>query len=240
MCFWRGVLAGGLCLLLAGCRPAALPGETSGTSSVPAFPVRDALLPVETCSDPREETISHVVIHSMSAVRDHPEAPCDLAHIRDIFLDGGVSSHYVVDREGTVYRFIPEERIAWHAGKGEWIEEKFTDRMNAFSIGIELLGMGTAEEMSTLLTPDQYAALAPSLAGYTDEQYAALRGLLLDIERRYPAVRYDREHILGHEDYSSRKTDPGALFDWSRVGLTDEPGRTQSGRPQAAGRKESP
>ena len=155
---WREILAGGLCLLLAGCRGPAVSPESEGPDSnryTPPYPVTDALLPVEACSDPREETISHVVIHSMSAVRDHPEAPCDMTHIRRIFLDGGVSTHYVVDRQGTVYRLIPEERIAWHAGKGKWLEERFTDRLNAYSIGIELLGMGTAEEMETILTPDQ-------------------------------------------------------------------------------------
>ena len=234
---WREILAGGLCLLLAGCRGPAVSPESEGPDSnryTPPYPVTDALLPVEACSDPREETISHVVIHSMSAVRDHPEAPCDMTHIRRIFLDGGVSTHYVVDRQGTVYRLIPEERIAWHAGKGKWLEERFTDRLNAYSIGIELLGMGTAEEMETILTPDQYAALAPTLAGFTDELYAALRGLLRDIERRHPAVLFNREHILGHGDYSPSKTDPGELFDWSRLELPDKPGR-----PQAEERKES-
>ena len=131
---WREILAGGLCLLLAGCRGPAVSPESEGPDSnryTPPYPVTDALLPVEACSDPREETISHVVIHSMSAVRDHPEAPWDMTHIRRIFLDGGVSTHYVVDRQGTVYRLIPEERIAWHAGKGKWLEERFTDRLNA-------------------------------------------------------------------------------------------------------------
>lgn len=94
--------------------------------------------------------------------------------------------------------------------------------------------MGTAEEMETILTPDQYAALAPTLAGFTDEQYAALRGLLRDIERRHPAVLFNREHILGHGDYSPSKTDPGELFDWNRLELPDKPGR-----PQAEERKES-
>lgn len=82
-------------------------------------------------------------------------------------------------------------------GKGKWLEERFTDRLNAYSIGIELLGMGTAEEMETILTPDQYAALAPTLAGFTDEQYAALRGLLRDIERRHPAVLFNPGAYFG-------------------------------------------
>ncbi len=27
----------------------------------------------------------------------------------------------------------------------------------------------------------------------------------------------DREHIIGHSEYSALKTDPGELFDWERV-----------------------
>ncbi len=31
-----------------------------------------------------------------------------------------VSSHYVVDEDGTVFRLVPEERRAWHAGVSYW------------------------------------------------------------------------------------------------------------------------
>src|SRR4030095_14714525 len=31
-----------------------------------------------------------------------------------------VSSHYCIDEDGTVYRLVPEERRAWHAGVSFW------------------------------------------------------------------------------------------------------------------------
>lgn len=31
-----------------------------------------------------------------------------------------VSAHYVIDEDGTVYRLVPEERRAWHAGVSFW------------------------------------------------------------------------------------------------------------------------
>ena len=31
-----------------------------------------------------------------------------------------VSSHYVVDEDGTMWRLVPEERRAWHAGVSYW------------------------------------------------------------------------------------------------------------------------
>ena len=31
-----------------------------------------------------------------------------------------VSSHYVLAEDGTVYRLVPEDRVAWHAGISYW------------------------------------------------------------------------------------------------------------------------
>ena len=30
-------------------------------------------------------------------------------------------------------------------------------------------------------------------------------------------IPMDRDHIIGHEEYSPEKSDPGELFDWSRI-----------------------
>ena len=34
--------------------------------------------------------------------------------------EAAVSSHYVVDEDGTVFRLVPEDRRAWHAGISHW------------------------------------------------------------------------------------------------------------------------
>ena len=31
-----------------------------------------------------------------------------------------VSAHYMVEEDGRVFRLLPEERRAWHAGRGSW------------------------------------------------------------------------------------------------------------------------
>src|ERR1051326_5482744 len=31
-----------------------------------------------------------------------------------------VSAHYVLAEDGTLYRLVPEERAAWHAGRSHW------------------------------------------------------------------------------------------------------------------------
>src|ERR1700749_1812712 len=50
-----------------------------------------------------------------------------------------VSSHYVVDEQGTVLQLVPEERRAWHAGLSAW---EGTQDLNSRSIGIEIGNCG--------------------------------------------------------------------------------------------------
>ncbi len=179
--------------------------------------VEDYLLPMEDFSWERKYAPEYIMLHFTSAVVDHPDDPYNIQHIRQIYVDYHVSAHYVVDRDGTVHCYIPENRAAWHAGKGQWNNDpKFTDKMNLYSIGIELLAIGSQDDMSIYLTPDQYEALDDSLKGYTQAQYDALELLLADLCSRYD-IPADREHIIGHQEYSPKKVDPGELFDWSQI-----------------------
>lgn len=121
-----------------------------------------------------------------------PTAAAALARLCDPAAE--VSAHYTIDEDGTVYRHVPEDRRAWHAGRSIWRGE--TD-INSRSIGIELVNPG--HEFGYRRFP---AA-----------QMAALIPLALGLLSRHPAIR--PEGVLGHSDVAwSRKTDPGELFDW--------------------------
>ena len=50
-----------------------------------------------------------------------------------------VSSHFVISRNGKIYRMIQDNQIAWHAGKSCWGKYK---NLNKNSIGIELANKG--------------------------------------------------------------------------------------------------
>jgi N-acetyl-anhydromuramyl-L-alanine amidase AmpD len=159
----------------------------------------------------------YVMIHFCSAVVNHRDDPYNMEYVRQTFIDADVSIHYILDRDGTVYCYVPEDRTAWHAGVGQWKnDEKYTNKMNLYSIGIELVGIGSQEDMSLYLTKKEYAALDESLLGFTDAQYTALKALVTDICQRN-AIPMDREHIIGHEEFNPKKNDPGELFDWSRI-----------------------
>ncbi|MCW1887013.1 N-acetylmuramoyl-L-alanine amidase [Luteolibacter flavescens] len=188
---------------------------------------------------PSEVKIDTVVIHHVSAINwDEPgagineEIKAEMASqaatlhgdakafspelCRAIFLGSGVSCHYMIDREGQVFRLVPESLAAWHAGVSKMPAPDDRTKVNDFSIGIELIGMH----------PSNYPRLADPEKGkgYTPEQYESLRSLLLNICGRHPIT-----HVVGHDEIAgdsaiSRgiqrdipKTDPGPDFDWSRV-----------------------
>ncbi|GAA0086529.1 hypothetical protein UT300007_29690 [Clostridium sp. CTA-7] len=172
-------------------------------------------------SEPRIETTTHVVIHFISNASNNPNNPYEINDTYSILEQYGVSSNYVIDREGKIYLFVPENRVAYHAGPGKLIDyPEYENRLNHYSIGIELLAIGTREEMIPVITAEKFDLINHSLLGYTDAQYESLNVLLEDIIKRNPSIIKDRRHIIGHDEYNPGvKTDPGSLFDWTRIGF---------------------
>ena len=218
-------------LLLVGCAaetatPVSTPSTPTSSQSAQATipgtepPVEVSPLAVEDFLDfenssyPRENPVEFVMIHVTSAVMLDRENPYDYDLVRGIFVDYNLGIHYIIDRDGTIYCLLPESRSAWHAGKGSFGDEKYTDNMNRYSIGIELMGIGSQEDMSIYLQPEEYAALNEEWIGFTDAQYAALGALVQDICQRHE-ISMNRQHIIGHQAYNPAKNDPGELFDWA-------------------------
>lgn len=107
-----------------------------------------------------------------------------------------VSTHYLVAEDGAVWRLVPEDRRAWHAGEALW---QGTRDVNGASIGIELVN------------PGHEFGYCP----YPEAQMAALETLGRDILTRH-SIPADR--VVGHSDVAPlRKQDPGELFDWARL-----------------------
>ena len=125
-----------------------------------------------------------------------------LARLRD--PEARVSSHYMVEEDGRIFRLVPEERRAWHSGPSHW---RGHSMLNANSIGIEIVHPGFRD------TP-QGREWPP----YPSEQVEAVVTLVKDIVRRH-GIRPER--IVGHSDVlPQHKQDPGPAFPWKR--LADE------------------
>jgi N-acetylmuramoyl-L-alanine amidase len=193
---------------------------------VSAFAQQTALpvveLPLIENSKPRAEAITHIVLHYMSNVIANPQNPHIIEDAFQTLASNGVSAHYIIGREGTIYFCVPENRVAYHAGKGTLKNyPNYKDNLNQHSIGIEMLAVGSPAEMATFgITAEMYSELDSAHIGFTEAQYESLNRLLNDILSRNPSIQPNRMHIIGHDEYApGRKYDPGALFNWNKLSL---------------------
>ena len=186
---------------------------------VEEIPSKKMLLP-ENLSEERNTEITHIVIHFMSNVMEKPKSPFEVNDMLKIYNDYGISSHYLIDRNGEIIKCVEESHTAYHAGKGTLNNSPdYENKLNRYSIGIEIIAIGSQKDMAQYFPDNEYNGIDKNLIGFKDEQYASLEKLLRNICERYDTLEYDRQHIIGHNEYSPLKTDPGELFDWSKIGL---------------------
>lgn len=132
-----------------------------------------------------------VLVLHYTGMRTGEEA---LARLRD--PEAKVSSHYVVEEDGRIFRLVAEERRAWHAGVSFWRGRR---NLNGDSLGIEIVNPG-----------HEFGYRA-----FPEAQVAAVTALVADIRSRWTIE--DRD-IVGHSDVApTRKDDPGELFPWKRL-----------------------
>ena len=156
---------------------------------------------LSTNSSERYDDIELIVIHCISL----PEGEYNNNHPKDLFLNKldlsihpsfqtlknlKVSSHLLINRDGSFQQFVPFNKCAWHAGQSSF-EGK--EDCNKFSIGIEL--EGTINE------------------SFTDQQYTILNEIISLLRGEYPV-----KNIVGHSEVAvGRKKDPGPYFEWKRI-----------------------
>jgi N-acetyl-anhydromuramyl-L-alanine amidase AmpD len=195
----------GLSLVLGSVLSAgAVPSPAESTARLSQSPaLRITATPVKTYRACKQRAIDTVVIHYASGINVDPDRWDDPALVRSIFTRYGVSAHYLIGRDGHVYKLVNEHDIAWHAGGSIMPGNDGRRNVNRFSIGIELIATATS--------------------GYTDAQYDALTQLIHGIRQRYPI-----RNLVGHDQIAGKravqlglrkdvKPDPGPLFDWQRL-----------------------
>ncbi|MEH7237491.1 N-acetylmuramoyl-L-alanine amidase [Bacillus sp. JJ1562] len=222
---WKRICIGCiLTSLLFGCSAQAKEIKVENTEVEVAteeiIPTINKSLPLD-ISEKRTNEITHLMIHYISNAALKPKDPYNVDDVYSIFKEYGISVHYLIDRDGEIYSLVSEDRVAYHAGKGSLPDfPEYENKLNQYSIGIELIAIGTKEEMTAIVDEDIYNQIDPTLAGYTDAQYQSLQLLVDNILKRNPSILRDRRHVIGHDEYApGRKTDPGSLFDWTRIGF---------------------
>jgi N-acetylmuramoyl-L-alanine amidase len=192
---------------------------------LPDITIHDWPLPYESRLEHRALTsVDLVVIHctelpDMAMAREFGE------RIRYEKSQTGNSGHYYIDFDGTIQRFVANDRVAQH-----------TYGYNPRSIGIEIANIGRYPHWGD----SRYQAFT---VPYTKAQIDALLALLRQLRSDIPSLRY----IAGHEDLDRRlepatddpkimlprRQDPGPLFPWDQVvgpsGLERYRGHANSG-----------
>tara|TARA_B100000029_G_scaffold458535_1_gene488013 strand:- start:36 stop:755 length:720 start_codon:yes stop_codon:yes gene_type:complete len=107
-----------------------------------------------------------------------------------------VSSHFVINKKGKIFRLVEDNQIAWHAGKSCWGKFK---NLNKNSIGIELVNKG-----------HQF--------GYSNFQKKQLLRLINICKKLIKKYKIKKNNIVGHSDIAPlRKIDPGEKFPWEQL-----------------------
>jgi N-acetylmuramoyl-L-alanine amidase len=121
----------------------------------------------------------------------------------------GLSGHYYIDRDGEVYQYVKDDRVARHV-----------IGYNQNSLGIEMVNLGRFPHWF-------HAGHQTCTEPYPAEQLDSLRKLLRLLKERYPQI----SRIARHSDLDTnwipaeddplvqirRKVDPGPMFPWEQI-----------------------
>lgn len=184
---------------------------------------------------PRKELMGHSddltilqhVIRQLVVHHDGADSARDCFHI--LHDERGLSAHFLIDTDGTVYQTLDLADIAFHA-----------QSVNGVSIGVELCNRGLVSLPASL---GHRRSREPQLAvvhgrsytmwSFTDAQYISLTELYAQLAQLFPRLPLHAPYaggpiqtalaqperysgILGHYHVSAQKWDPGC-FDFGRV-----------------------
>lgn len=158
----------------------------------------------------RMGTISIIVIHYTEI---------DFNATKRKFLDSiqEVSAHFVIDQEGTAYRFVQDEDVAYHAGDSYWYG---LEGVNEYSVGIELVHHGFSSTKGIKVKGDEHL-----WTPYDGRQIDTLIKICENYRVQYNIAP---QNIVGHSDVApwrydnneqayAAKQDPGPLFPWHHL-----------------------
>jgi len=152
----------------------------------------------------------HIIIHSTEGSLPSSLRTLSRGKVRRRrYVSRGGHAHYLIAKNGTVYRILDPKYRANHAGVSMW---NGLNGLSDHSLGIELEGYHNVP--------------------FTDRQYRSLKKLLRILQKRFRVkdrdvlehyrIAYSRPNRFHKRRLRGRKKDPGIdNFDRRRAGLTD-------------------
>ena len=135
----------------------------------------------------KSKQIKFLIFH-YTGMRKESDAISRLTNIQS-----EVSSHYLIQRNGTINVMVPDLYVAWHAGLSSW---KGFKSLNKNSIGIEISNPGHEH----------------TYVNFSKKQIKSILYLSKTLIKKY---NIQSSNILGHSDIAPfRKKDPGEKFPW--------------------------
>jgi len=168
--------------------PEPAPQEAPEVKVVDEGTIVDRLMSTGFAVPSKARSIDTIVLHS--SYNPNEGEAYGVSELVKIYESYGVSAHYLIDRQGKVYRLVEDKNIAYHAGASKMPDGR--KDVNNFSIGIEMMNKEDTQ--------------------FTKAQYEAVNDLVASLKKKHGI-----KHVVGHGDIApTRKTDPWN-FDWKKL-----------------------
>lgn len=144
-----------------------------------------------------------------------PEEPADdYESTPDWFANpqAQASTHYYVDNDGDVYQMVSEQDCPWANGNRGGVNRTWKGIKDAWPPWAEV-GVSLNCQTLSVEIEGRAASIGDTL---TDVQFDALVRLIKHRGNVY-GIPYDRDHVIGHFEIATDRTDPGIWFPWTRL-----------------------
>ena len=156
----------------------------------------------------RPNTPKAIVIHT-------PEEPADDYESTPVWFANpaaSASTHYYGDHDGDMYQMVPEADCPWANGNKGGVNRTWKGVKDAWPPWAEV-GVSLNCQTISIECEGKAATIGQT---WTDAQHASLVRWIKDVAGRY-GIPLDRDHIIGHFEVATDRTDPGSTFPWDRL-----------------------
>jgi len=164
----------------------------------------------------------------ISMLTIHHDACLNARSCFKVLVRRGLSTHFIIDNDGTVYQPWDLAHMTWHAGS-----------VNAYSIGFDMSNAAVIQYASHYRDRGVFTGVINggtfTALGYSEAQYISCIAAIREICRYFPRIKPvppvgedgqvvpgviadpKFEGVVAHFHLSVHKWDPGPGFDWKRI-----------------------